>query len=132
MNNTVQRVQEKSLDLEVLIDSISFKKWSSEFNELSSITSFPKRPNMVLLFANNGNVGFYNNSQLIKIFSLKNANGDAIQASLQTSMRCFFAFSIFFFLLFILFIFIYLLLLCLLCLISFYENPAVHTDFSNY
>uniref|UniRef100_A0A1I7SZT8 LLGL domain-containing protein n=1 Tax=Caenorhabditis tropicalis TaxID=1561998 RepID=A0A1I7SZT8_9PELO len=79
MNNTIHRIKSKTLKPEVLINTADFVKWLPEESELSSITTLPDKCNVILLIADDGTVGVFNESQYVMKTVLKNFEDEAIQ-----------------------------------------------------
>ncbi|EFO96827.1 CRE-LGL-1 protein [Caenorhabditis remanei] len=79
VNNTIHRIKSKTLKLEVLVTSEDYEKFLPSDYNLSSITSLPEKPAVMMLILENGTVGVFNESQFIKRISLKNFEDEAIQ-----------------------------------------------------
>lgn len=79
MNNAIYRVKPKCLKPEVLIQKEDFENWLLSNVELSCITTLPEKPNVLMLLSNDGNIGVFNESQLVSKTWLKNLEGEAIQ-----------------------------------------------------
>ncbi|EGT54852.1 CBN-LGL-1 protein [Caenorhabditis brenneri] len=79
INNTIYRIKSKTIKLEVLINKEDFEKWLPEDSELSSITTFPEKSNVIMLISDNGNIGVFNESNYVMTTVLKNFEDEAIQ-----------------------------------------------------
>ncbi|CAP27996.2 Protein CBR-LGL-1 [Caenorhabditis briggsae] len=79
INNTVYRIKSKTVKLEVLINNDDYEKWVPNDTELSSITTFPEKSNVIMLIFENGTVCVFNESQYVMQTTLKNFEDEAIQ-----------------------------------------------------
>lgn len=79
MNNTIYRIKSKTLKSEVLVKAEDFEKWLPDDTELASITCLPEKPSILMLIAENGCVGVFNESQFVMKTSLRNYEDEAIQ-----------------------------------------------------